>query len=603
MLRWRTRSLFYLFSLFLLFSGACSLSPRRAFIQLPDIPEEENPLKKQLLRIFKYWRIQFSQEELKGMLNQPFEFLSLEKICEKKGMVCLYAFLDLRTVEKLLRENIPILGYWEQETLAPAWGTIIRHAYLGYIINGYDPKGKLLYVTLPREREAVAYPYDLFPILWWAGRREAIALLIIPQDKKKLVLSLLPPRSLEKGEVLKHIWEEEQFYGKEEEFPRLAEKIIHYLEKRKSIVKSFPNWAYAYYLAGYPLFMLEDKKEGLDMLEKARELEPSLFYRLALASAYATLTQYNKARKELEKCGVNKPEELSLSYLFLRTYLDVKEGKNEEAEKMLRNTLASLDEENYLKKEIRLLFALLKFEEGKPAEAMKELREIAKRYREGWFNSLVFNFYLALGEYEEACKIIEEQRKETKGNKGVNPALRYWELELKIATAKNVEEKVRLSKGKGEHFLTSKDLLFVYLEGNKWGEAERLLSSDKNLNLKRVLSIPPQAVVFGPPGWMWEAGEILTAKGIIAYYRKERERARQFLQEAISYSEKPLALFTPNKARALLTPKAYLGMIYYEEGKKDLARQYLKEAFSKNVPFFGDREAKKVAEKLGLDVR
>jgi len=178
-----------------------------------------------------------------------------------------------------------------------------------------------------------------------------------------------------------------------------------------------------------------------------------------------------------------------------------------------------------------------------------------------------------------------------------------WEETIKYKLVKNPQEKVRILRQLGKFVKVSDELLLFYLENRMWEEAEKLLKLDRDFDIDKWINTSPTLIFFGPPQTRMEAARILAANGVIAYHKGNKKKAREFFQRAIRYAEEPLTLFTPLNAEAILTPRAYLGMIFYEEGKEELARKYLKEAFSKKVPFLGDDEAKPVARKLGISVR
>jgi tetratricopeptide (TPR) repeat protein len=175
-------------------------------------------------------------------------------------------------------------------------------------------------------------------------------------------------------------------------------------------------------------------------------------------------------------------------------------------------------------------------------------------------------------------------------------------LQLRLDNAEDLNEKIRIAREfpKREREFT---LLEIYLEHKRWDEAEKLMASSEFFDPRFWLVCFPWEAMYGPPYSYKFTALLFSVKGVIAYHKGDKSKARELFEEALKLYEKPLSLFTPFGANGVLTPKAYLGMIYYEEGKEELARKYLKEAFSKNVPFLGDDEAKPVAQKLGISVR
>ncbi|MBC7328642.1 tetratricopeptide repeat protein [bacterium] len=260
---------------------------------------------------------------------------------------------------------------------------------------------------------------------------------------------------------------------------------------------------------------------------------------------------------------------------------------------MIRSIRGNISENDPLKRNLGLMHAFLKFEEGKPDEGLKELENLKRGFAEPSYEAYLFRLYFKLGNYKKAEELLKVSKVE----------MDMFKPESELLFLRTPEEKIKVLKSLSKRYFVSKRLIFAYLEVKKWKEAEKLLLSDKYLDLKWILAIPPVYVVFGAPISFSEASEILTAKGIIEYRKGNKEKAKELFEEALRYAEQPLSLFSPLYAESLLTPKAYLGMIYYEMGKEAMARQYLEDAFSKNVPFFGDEEAKKVAEKLSLVVR
>jgi tetratricopeptide (TPR) repeat protein len=595
---------FFAFALFLSLGG-CSLKKQKVFLSLPNTTEAKNPAQELFLKIFSYWGVRLSPEELEKIIPTsdapwimkiipaPLDIAGLENICKGKDLLCLFLVVDLKTIQSLLEHNFPIVGSWIKEDFAPGWGSIIYDNRWSYIINGFDDyKGKI-YVLIPPHKKVFEYPLSTFPAIWWAGRRDNIALLIVPASKSQIVRQIIPQEAIEKGRALVQLFKAERKLLSKAKAPEEKIKSIKdCLEARKKIASMFPKWAFANYLYGYPLFMTGGGKEGLNYLEKARRLEPSAFYYLALVSAYVEAGKFEKAWEEMRECE-KKEGKHSIVYLFMLSYLHKKEGEVEEGIKSIRKDMESLSDIDPLKIGIRQVYAFLKFEEGKPEEAVKELRKVAERYRIPSLYSVLFREYVKLGMLEEAKRVVE-----TSGL-----GREAFEPELQFVFVPNIKEKIKIMRNISKSHYVTKHLLFACLESQNWKEAERLLCSDRNLDLKYLLAIPPNYVVIGPPINYIETAEVLTAKGIIEYKKGTKEKAKELFQKAIEYSERPLSLFAPHLAEAVLTPRAYLGMIFYEEGKNELARKYLKEAFSKNVPFLGDDEAKPVAQKLGISVR
>jgi tetratricopeptide (TPR) repeat protein len=296
----------------------------------------------------------------------------------------------------------------------------------------------------------------------------------------------------------------------------------------------------------------------------------------------------------------------TVSSVFLLTYIYSKMGMFQHAEDILLTLLKNIPNNNPLKREINFIRALLKFEQGKPDEAIYILREIVEKYNFDYYfydYKLLFAIYLHLKKYQQAQRLLYEVKKKFGNKEGYKQVLSVWEKTIKYKLAKNPQEKVRILRQLGKFVKVSDVLLLVYLENRMWEEAEKLLKLDRDFDIEKWINTYPFLVFFGPPQTRMEAARILAANGVIAYHKGNKKKAREFFQRAIRYAEEPLALFTPLNAEAVLTPRAYLGIIFYEEGKNELARKYLKEAFSKNVPFLGDDEAKAVAQKLGISVR
>jgi tetratricopeptide (TPR) repeat protein len=596
---------FFAFALFLSLGG-CSLKNQKLFLSLPNTTEAKNPAQELFLKIFSYWGVRLSHEEIEKIIPTtldapwimriipaPLDIAGLESFCKEKDLLCLFPVVDLKTIKSLLEHNFPIVGSWIEEDFAPGWGSIIYDNRWSYIINGFDDSKGKIYVLIPPHKKVVEYPSSTFPSLWWAGRRDNIALLIVPASKLPILRKIIPEEALEKGRALIQLFKaERKLLSKAKAYEERIKSIKDCLEARKKIASMFPKWAFANYLYGYPLFMTGGGKEGLNYLEKARRLEPSSFYHLALASAYAEAGELEKAWEEMRECE-RKDGKHSLVYLFMLSYLHKKEGKVEEGIKYIRKNMESLSDKDPLKMGLRQVYAFLKFEEGKPEEAMKEISAVAERYRIPSLYSVLFREYVKLSMLKEAKRVIEIS----------GLGREAFEPELQFVFAPNIKEKIKIMRKISKSHYVTKHLLFACLESGNWKEAERLLSSDRNLDLKYLLAIPPDYVFIGPPINYIESAEVLTAKGIIEYQRGNKEKAKELFQRAIEYSEMPLSLFAPQLAEAVLTPKAYLGMIFYEEGKEELARKYLKEAFSKKVPFLGDDEAKPVAQKLGISVR
>jgi len=580
--------------------GGCVEHPKKVFLQIPDTTVN-NPIVGLYSRLFLYWGKIVSEVELTKALKQFPKLSALENLCEENELLCLPSIVNLQIVKKLVNNKVPILVYGVYEYTAIGWGTICEEQNI-CIISGYDEEQNLLYLIPPGRKEAEGYPQDTLTLGLWAGKKEGEILLIIPKKEEKRVKRLLPAEALERGRELLHLREEESaFAQKTKGYVSLSEQVESFIEERRGLAKRHPDWAYAYYLAGYPLLMLQGNKEGLKMSKKACELEASPYYHLALASAYLKIADYKKAREEIKRYYRTAGNKVILSCAFLETYIDVKEAKFAEAEHRLKRMIEELADENPLKRELRMLYVLLKFEEGEPEKALTEFREIAKCYNYFPYKLPLFRLYLRLGRYEEAKKLYSEVKKELGRDTIKKQSLQTWEKELKFATAETLGQKLSIAKELRVYgIIMNMDLIAAYLERGKWREAEKLLASDRNLDVNYLLFAPPRFGALGPPPTRIGAAEILSAQGIIAYHKGDKEKAKELFKEAIRYAEEPLSLFTPFAANAILTPKAYLGIIYYEEGQEDRARMYLKEAFSKNVPFLGDKEAKEVAKKLGL---
>lgn len=578
------------FLYFTLFFSGCTLAPQKVFIELPNVSFSENPKLEAILKIIAFWGRKVQMDKLDKINSQPFRFSEVEKICKQNSMICVYPFADVKLIMDILRNNLPIIGLWIEEAFAPGWASINYNYRWSYIINGYDLQRDVLYLTLPTRKETLEYPISSFTRIWWAGRKENLILLIIPEEKLTLTKRLIPPEALKKAKEYVKLQEEESTLLKS--YNNLEEKIERIkvcFEVRRRIVNNFPNWAFANYLIGYPLFMTGKREEGLKYLKKAYRLERSPFYLIALSSAYLTQGNIKEAIKVLRECNFDENVS-SLSYIFLRVYIRVKNEEWQEAEEMIRRAKEHLAGFDSLKRNLGLIYAFIKFEEGKPEEAVAELEKLKKSFPEPYFKAFLFRIYIRLGNYKEALKLGKE----------VDNFFELYEPEIILLSTRSIEERIRVLKNVSKTKWVGRHLLFSYIEAGKWREAERLLCYDKYLDLKWVLSTPPSYVIFGPPYNLFEAGEILSTKGIIEYHKGNREEAEKLFQQALKYAEEPISLFSPLKANALLTPKAYLGIIFHQKGEKETAKKYLREAFSKNVPFLGEKEARKIAQKLGL---
>ncbi|MBC7328643.1 hypothetical protein H5T87_11130 [bacterium] len=170
------------------------------------------------------------------------------------------------------------------------------------MLKSYFAPNLLFYVTVPFQGKTQPYLISRFPRIFWAGKRESLIFVIAPKDKANVLKRLVPPLALEKGKALvKLLEEEDEIWRGFDKYEAKKEKAKACFNKRKKLAEDFPNWAFANYLIGYPLFMTGEREEGLKYLKKAVQLEPSAFYHIALASAYATVGDRENALEEIKK--------------------------------------------------------------------------------------------------------------------------------------------------------------------------------------------------------------------------------------------------------------------------------------------------------------
>ena len=600
------------FVLITLLLGSCGKDTKRTFLRIPTINGKQikGLSTAPYVKVFAYWGKKVDDKEIKEALTGARWSSQLEKLSHDKGMVYYPLFCDLKTIKKLINKKIPVIEFGFKD-FASANGII--YVMSGpFLIYGYNESAHLLYLEYPSDIlnrvEKAVYPEEVFILNCWAGREEGEALLIVPRELKETVLKMVSSEAVKRGRDLFSLYESENISvinGESSHINRTT-TFESLMEARKNLLKQYPNWAYAYYLFGYPLFMATREVDGLKLLEKACELEPSPFYHLRLASAYTTLGNYQKALKKIDDFYKATKNKSTVSSVFLLTYIYSKMGMFQHAEDILLTLLKNIPNNNPLKREINFIRALLKFEQGKPDEAIYILREIVEKYNFDYYfydYKLLFAIYLHLKKYQQAHRLLYEVKEKFGNKEGYKEVLSVWEETIKYKLVKNPQEKVRILRQLGKFVKVSDELLLFYLENRMWEEAEKLLKLDRDFDIDKWINTSPTLIFFGPPQTRMEAARILAANGVIAYHKGNKKKAREFFQRAIRYAEEPLTLFTPLNAEAILTPRAYLGMIFYEEGKEELARKYLKEAFSKKVPFLGDDEAKPVARKLGISVR
>jgi len=593
------RGLLFLLALSLILGG-CAKLPKRVLLSIPQC-KAEGIYKQVFLQVFAYWGSNLTEGELSDALKSGWKPSNFAQVAKRHNLELNFLLVDLKTIKKLISHNFPIIGYSIRDFIDPFKG-IVGYERGFFLVMGYDDGKKVFYVWNSLNNRTDEVPYSVADLSWWKGRGEGEIFLIFPKEKQELVKKLVPSEAFQKGKEIAHMIDNEEESGRMAEkmdYEEKAREARYLMEERMRLVKEYPRWAYAYYLAGYPLFMIEGKEEGFRMLEKAERMASSPFYSLALASAYATQGRYEEAVRTIKRYYKLTGNKGTLSLDFLNVYLLVKMGKFETAERWL-NTL--LSKPSSFEETFHILNLLLKFEEGKVDDAFNEARILAKNYDNLYDYRVLFSLYRYFHKRKEAEEVYNEARKRFGKEKSTQPDLQRMELQLRLDNARNLNEKIRIAQEfpKMEREFT---LLEIYLEHKRWDEAEKLMASSEFFDPKFWHVCFPWEAMYGPPYAYKFTAYLFSVKGVIAYHRGDKSKARELFEEALKLYEKPLSLFTPFGADGVLTPKAYLGMIYQEKGKNELARKYLEEAFSKKVPFLGDDEAKPVAQKLGISVR
>jgi hypothetical protein len=592
------RGLLFLLALSLILGG-CAKLPKRVLLSIPQ-RKAEGIYKQVFLQVFAYWGSNLTESELSDALKSGWKPSNFAQVAKRHNLELNFLLLDLKTIKKLIGHNFPIIGYSIRDFIDPFKG-IAGYERGFFLVMGYDESKKVFYVWNSLNNKADEVPYSVADLSWWKGRGEGEIFLIFPKEKQELVKKLVPSDAFQKGKEIAHIINDEESgrMAEKMDYEEKAREARYLMDERMRLVKEYPSWAYAYYLAGYPLFMIEGKEEGLRMLEKAERMASSPFYSLALASAYATQGRYEEAVRKIKGFYKLTGNKGTLSLDFLNVYLLVKMGKFETAESWL-NTL--LSKPSSFEETFHTLNLLLKFEEGKVEDAFNEAKILAKNYDNLYDYRVLLSLYRYFRKRKEAEEVYNEARKRFGKEKYAQPDLQRMELQLRLDNARDLNEKIRIAQElpKIEREFT---LLEIYLEHKRWDEAEKLMASSEFFDPKFWLVCFPWEAMYGPPYAYKFTALLFSVKGVIAYHKGDKSKARELFEEALKLYKKPLSLFTPFGADGVLTPKAYLGMIYQEEGREELARKYLKEAFSKNVPFLVDDEAKPVAQKLGISVR
>ncbi|MBC7327093.1 hypothetical protein H5T87_03130 [bacterium] len=111
---------------------------KKVYLTLPDITFNQSTLGEALLRVSTFWGKGLPSKELTKIGGLSFKFSDIVEICRNNSLLCLFIFADVGLIKKLLQSNFPVIICWEEEAIAPGWGSLVYNYHWDFIINGYD---------------------------------------------------------------------------------------------------------------------------------------------------------------------------------------------------------------------------------------------------------------------------------------------------------------------------------------------------------------------------------------------------------------------------------------------------------------------------------